>query len=193
MPRQGKKRNKDSGQRITGQGDDGLRVWQEFAARLFARGLEPSEVFKELCERGLTFDVAYAVLRDLAGVRLTDILEWSEREGWFEEGGWARKIEEAYGMLTEGRLLRRAMDGSVAAMKAYLVKWRPQEWSERLAIEHIGEQKPQVLVILGYEPADMKGKQLPAAQVVEFKALPTKEGEGHEPVGMDRGEGQADA
>jgi hypothetical protein len=99
--------------------------------RYRGEGVSAPDAFKLLCEQGVTFDLAFEYIRDEYGVTLVDLINWAEEEGWFREGGWLRQIEDGMGVIISGRLMRRAMEGSLAAMKAYLVKWRPDEWSER--------------------------------------------------------------
>jgi hypothetical protein len=142
--------------------------------RYRGEGVSAPDAFKLLCEQGVTFDLAFEYIRDEYGVTLVDLINWAEEEGWFREGGWLRQIEEGMGVIISGRLMRRALEGSLAAMKAYLVKWRPDEWSERLKVEQVGETRPMnVVVVLGYEPSDLKGRQLKGVEVVDItKQLP---------------------
>lgn len=151
-------------------------------------GVIASEAFKTLCDMGVTFDKAFEIVSDEYGVGLIDLVKWSEEEGWMEEGGWLRKIEEGMGIVISGRLIHRALEGSVAAMKAYLVKWRPDEWSERLKVEQVGESKGvNVMVVLGSMPADLKGKELPGVSVVDISLNPNSP-----PLALEAGEGVSD-
>jgi len=151
-----------------------LEISKEAKYRIFVRelrkdGVIASEAFKILCEQGVTFDRAFEIVSEEYGVNLMDLVRWSEEEGWMEEGGWLRKVEEGMGIVISGRLMHRALEGSVAAMKAYLVKWRPDEWSERLKVEQVGESRGvNVMVVLGSVPADLKGKEFPGVSVVDI-------------------------
>jgi len=159
--------------------DEGkLLRWILIVRKMKEEGLPASVAFKTLCEYGVSFDVAFEIVRDEYGVLLDDLLRWSEEEGWMEEGGWFRKIEEGMGIIIEGRLVRRALEGSVAAQKAYLVKWRPEEWSERVKVESVGEPETKVMVVLGYVPKDMEQKVLPpVVEVVDISKQVLEAGE----------------
>jgi len=141
--------------------------WRLFVREMVKDGVFAKDIFKELCERGLTFDEAFRLVSEECGVGVSDLVRWSEEEGWMEEGGWLRRLEEGVGVIVEGRLIRRAMEGSVAAMKAYLVKWRPDEWSERLKVEGGGSGDVKVMVMLGYVPKDLEGRELPGVEVID--------------------------
>jgi hypothetical protein len=181
-----------------------LEIGKEAKYRIFVRelrkqGVIASEAFKALCEQGVTFDRAFEIVSEEYGVNLMDLVRWSEEEGWMEEGGWLRKVEEGMGIVISGRLMHRALEGSVAAMKAYLVKWRPDEWSERLKVEQVGESKGvNVMVVLGSMPADLKGKELPGVSVVDISltpnpsSLPLEAGEGVSDTEGDDAAGSSD-
>jgi len=170
-----------------------LEVGKEAKYRIFVRelrkrGVIASEAFKALCEQGVTFDRAFEIVSEEYGVNLLDLVRWSEEEGWMEEGGWLRKVEEGMGIVISGRLMHRALEGSVAAMKAYLVKWRPDEWSERLKVEQVGESRGvNVMVVLGSMPADLKGKELPGVSVVDISLTPNSSS-----LALEAGEGVSD-